>query len=99
MSCAFNEGSERKRSNFGEQNMVLGKDHRMLRDMHTRQLRNPHAGANTTTTAFSGAVAAAAAWSIFGGDMFPAEPDPKGNPEGWTREELRRWLAAVGPWR
>ncbi|KAI9898667.1 hypothetical protein N3K66_007027 [Trichothecium roseum] len=44
--------------------------------------------------AFSGAVAAAAAWSIFGGDMFPAEPDPKGNPEGWTREELRRWLAA-----
>lgn len=27
--------------------------------------------------------------------MFPAEPDPKGDPESWTHEEMRRWLAAV----
>jgi hypothetical protein len=27
--------------------------------------------------------------------MFPAESDPKGDPETWTREELRKWLAAV----
>ena len=27
--------------------------------------------------------------------MFPREPDPKGGPETWTREEMRRWLAAV----
>lgn len=46
-------------------------------------------------TAFGGAVAAAAVWSIWGGDIFPAEPDPKGNPEEWTREEMRRWLGAV----
>lgn len=32
---------------------------------------------------------------MFGGDMFPAEADPKGDPENWTREEMRRWLAAV----
>lgn len=45
---------------------------------------------------FGGIVAAAATWTMFGGDMFPAEPDPKGDPESWTREEMRRWLAAVG---
>ena len=54
-------------------------------------------------TAFGGVVAAAALWTIWGGDMFPAEADPKGNPESWTKEELRRWLAAVcllcaSPW-
>jgi hypothetical protein len=43
---------------------------------------------------FSGAVAAAAAWSIWGTDMFPADADPSGNPETWTREEMRRWLSA-----
>ncbi|CRK12852.1 hypothetical protein BN1723_018791 [Verticillium longisporum] len=26
--------------------------------------------------------------------MFPAAADPTGNPEEWTREEMRRWLAA-----
>jgi hypothetical protein len=46
--------------------------------------------------AFTGIVTAVAAWAIWGGDMFPAAEDPKGNPEGWTKEELRRWLAAVG---
>ncbi|WDK12508.1 hypothetical protein CGRA01v4_03788 [Colletotrichum graminicola] len=46
-------------------------------------------------TAFGGLVTAAAVWAIYGGDMFPAAPDPTGNPENWTREEMRRWLAAV----
>ncbi|PQE16996.1 STE24 endopeptidase protein [Rutstroemia sp. NJR-2017a BBW] len=27
--------------------------------------------------------------------MFPKEADPTGDPETWSREELRRWLAAV----
>lgn len=27
--------------------------------------------------------------------MFPPTPDPTGDPERWTREEMRRWLAAV----
>jgi STE24 endopeptidase len=45
--------------------------------------------------AFGGVVAAAAVYSIWGGDMFPAESDPTGNPEAWTTEELRRWLRAV----
>lgn len=43
---------------------------------------------------FAGIVTAAAAWAIWGTDMFPAATDPTGNPEGWTREEMRRWLAA-----
>ncbi|KAJ6438175.1 hypothetical protein O9K51_08766 [Purpureocillium lavendulum] len=46
--------------------------------------------------AFGGVIAAAAAWTIWGGDMFPKEADPKGDPETWTREEMRRWLAARG---
>ncbi|KAK6004937.1 hypothetical protein QM012_007716 [Aureobasidium pullulans] len=41
---------------------------------------------------FAGLVAASAAWSIFGGDIFPQQPDPTGEPENWTDEELRRWL-------
>jgi hypothetical protein len=45
--------------------------------------------------AFGGIIAAAAAWSIWGTDMFPSESDPTGNPEGWTTEEMRRWLNAV----
>ncbi|KND91977.1 hypothetical protein TOPH_03490 [Tolypocladium ophioglossoides CBS 100239] len=44
--------------------------------------------------AFGAAVAAAAVWAIFGSNMFPVEPDPKGDPETWTKEEMRRWLAA-----
>ncbi|KAG6160374.1 hypothetical protein E4U37_000637 [Claviceps purpurea] len=47
--------------------------------------------------AFGAAVVAAAVWSIWGTEMFPPPPDPKGDPETWTREEMRRWLAAVGP--
>ncbi|KAK0383706.1 hypothetical protein NLU13_9617 [Sarocladium strictum] len=43
--------------------------------------------------AFSGVVAAAAVWTIWGGDMFPPEPDPTGDPAGWTKEEMRRWLS------
>ncbi|KAF1355123.1 hypothetical protein BDV97DRAFT_97946 [Delphinella strobiligena] len=41
---------------------------------------------------FAGLVSAAAAWSIFGSDIFPQEPDPKGDPEQWTEDEMRRWL-------
>ncbi|KAI0169662.1 hypothetical protein GGR52DRAFT_550916 [Hypoxylon sp. FL1284] len=44
--------------------------------------------------AFSGLVTAALAWSMWGGNVFPADADPKGDPQEWTREELRRWLAA-----
>ncbi|GAB7345323.1 hypothetical protein MBLNU457_3677t1 [Dothideomycetes sp. NU457] len=42
---------------------------------------------------FAGLVTAATAWMIFGqGDIFPAADDPKGDPQKWTEEELRRWL-------
>ncbi|KAH6845499.1 hypothetical protein B0I37DRAFT_380317 [Chaetomium sp. MPI-CAGE-AT-0009] len=44
--------------------------------------------------AFGGLVTGVAVWAIWGGDLFPREQDPKGDPETWTREELRRWLAA-----
>jgi hypothetical protein len=27
--------------------------------------------------------------------MFPKEPDPKGEPENWSEDEMRRWLNAV----
>jgi len=47
---------------------------------------------------FAGIITAAAAWSIWGGEIFPAEherlQDPAGNPEDWTVGELRRWLQA-----
>ncbi|KAI1759411.1 hypothetical protein GGR53DRAFT_149104 [Hypoxylon sp. FL1150] len=45
--------------------------------------------------AFSGLVTAALVWSMWGGNVFPPDADPKGDPQEWTREELRRWLAAV----
>jgi len=41
---------------------------------------------------FAGIITAVAAWGIWGGDMFPVEPDPSGSPENWTVEEMRRWL-------
>ncbi|KAK0719713.1 hypothetical protein B0H67DRAFT_573862 [Lasiosphaeris hirsuta] len=44
--------------------------------------------------AFTGLVTGVAVWAIWGGDIFPAESDPKGNPEDWSKEEMRRWLAA-----
>ncbi|KAI0472111.1 hypothetical protein GGR56DRAFT_677954 [Xylariaceae sp. FL0804] len=44
--------------------------------------------------AFSGLVTAAVVWSFWGGEIFPTQADPTGNPEDWTREEMRRWLAA-----
>lgn len=52
--------------------------------------------ANIRYLAFAGLVTGVAVWSIWGGDMFPQTPDPKGDPETWSMEELRRWLAAVG---
>ncbi|OWP05689.1 hypothetical protein B2J93_1738 [Marssonina coronariae] len=48
-----------------------------------------------TFLAFTGIVTAVAVWSIWGQDMFPKEPDPTGNPESWTYEEMRTWLASV----
>ncbi|KFX87463.1 hypothetical protein O988_03766 [Pseudogymnoascus sp. VKM F-3808] len=45
-----------------------------------------------TFAAFAGIVTAAAAWSIWGSDLFPAQPDPTGNPDNWTEQELRQWL-------
>lgn len=44
---------------------------------------------------FAGLVALASISSIFGGDIFPAEKDPTGDPQSWTDEELRRWLKNV----
>ncbi|KAK7408589.1 hypothetical protein QQX98_009237 [Neonectria punicea] len=44
--------------------------------------------------AFGIVVAAATAKVIWGDEMFPPEKDPKGDPKTWTREEMRRWLAA-----
>ncbi|KAF7509677.1 hypothetical protein GJ744_007548 [Endocarpon pusillum] len=45
---------------------------------------------------FAGIVTAVSMWGIWGGDMFPAEKDPKGDPDTWTESELRRWLEARG---
>ncbi|KAK3670108.1 hypothetical protein LTR78_010048 [Recurvomyces mirabilis] len=45
---------------------------------------------------FAGLVTAVAAWSIWGGDMFPQQPDPKGEPETWSEEDVKRWLNARG---
>ena len=47
---------------------------------------------------FAGVVTAVAAWSIWGGDMFPAQPDPTGDPEKWSEEDMKRWLNAVWTW-
>ncbi|QIX00103.1 hypothetical protein AMS68_005620 [Peltaster fructicola] len=41
---------------------------------------------------FAALVTGVAAWTIWGGDMFPQAEDPKGEPEKWTDEEMRRWL-------
>ncbi|PKS05315.1 hypothetical protein jhhlp_008688 [Lomentospora prolificans] len=47
---------------------------------------------NPGSEPFGGVITAVAAWSIWGGDMFPAQADPTGNPDGWSTEEMRRWL-------
>jgi hypothetical protein len=44
---------------------------------------------------FAGLVTAAAAWSIWGGDMFPQTEDPKGDPQKWSEDEMRAWLNNV----
>ena len=31
--------------------------------------------------------------------MFPKQDDPKGDPEKWTEDEMKRWLIAVSPAR
>ena len=50
---------------------------------------------NQFTIAFTGLVTGVALWSIYGGDIFPKEADPTGDPDTWSKEEMRRWLAAV----
>lgn len=44
---------------------------------------------------FATIVTGVAVWSIWGGDMFPKEADPKGEPEKWTDDEMKRWLKNV----
>ena len=44
---------------------------------------------------FAAVVTGVAAWSIWGGDMFPAQADPTGEPEDWSEEDMRRWLNSV----
>jgi len=41
---------------------------------------------------FAGIVTVASLWTMWGGDVFPAEGDPRGDPEYWTETEMRRWL-------
>ncbi|TKA65302.1 hypothetical protein B0A55_10027 [Friedmanniomyces simplex] len=41
---------------------------------------------------FAGLVTAVAAWGIWGGDMFPQAEDPKGEPETWSEDDMKRWL-------
>ncbi|KAF2201834.1 hypothetical protein GQ43DRAFT_440214 [Delitschia confertaspora ATCC 74209] len=41
--------------------------------------------------AFAAIVTGVAAWSIWGGDIFPSS-DPTGDPTNWTHEEATRWL-------
>ncbi|KAK3060132.1 hypothetical protein LTS18_009236, partial [Coniosporium uncinatum] len=44
---------------------------------------------------FAGIITAVAAWGIWGpSSIFPAEPDPQGDPETWSENDLRRWLSA-----
>ncbi|KXL50565.1 hypothetical protein M433DRAFT_151420 [Acidomyces richmondensis BFW] len=43
---------------------------------------------------FVGIVTAVAAWAILGGDIIPQKPDPMGDPEHWSTEDMRRWLTA-----
>jgi len=41
---------------------------------------------------FAGLVTMASLWNMWGGEMFPPEKDPTGDPDYWTETELRRWL-------
>ncbi|KAF2474982.1 uncharacterized protein BDR25DRAFT_255515 [Lindgomyces ingoldianus] len=41
--------------------------------------------------AFAAIITGVAAWSIWGGDIFPSQ-DPTGDPENWSHEECSRWL-------
>ncbi|OQE16772.1 hypothetical protein PENSTE_c023G02003 [Penicillium steckii] len=50
----------------------------------------------THSAGFAGMVTAVAAWSIWGTDVFPAQDDPKGNPDEWTIDEMKRWLRVRG---
>ncbi|SLM37438.1 hypothetical protein LPUS_00769 [Lasallia pustulata] len=45
---------------------------------------------------FATIVTAVAAWSIWGGDLFPAQADPTGDPSMWADSELKQWLEVRG---
>ncbi|EMC91480.1 hypothetical protein BAUCODRAFT_39664 [Baudoinia panamericana UAMH 10762] len=45
---------------------------------------------------FAAIVTLVAAWSIWGQNMFPQQVDPKGEPENWSKDEMKRWLNARG---
>jgi len=70
-----------------------------VRSMYSSTFIRSDACANTSLQnlffGFAGFITAAAAWSIWGQDMFPQLQDPKGNPEKWTDEEMRFWLNNV----
>lgn len=44
---------------------------------------------------FAALITGVAAYSIWGQDMFPREQDPRGEPETWTADQLRKWLESV----
>lgn len=55
----------------------------------------PSAAVLANSVAFTGLVTGVAVWAIWGGDMFPSETDPKGDPETWTESEMQTWLRLV----
>lgn len=48
---------------------------------------------------FAAVITGVAAWSIWGGDMFPQQEEPKGDPRNWSEEDMRRWLDNVSSHR
>ncbi|CAG8957943.1 hypothetical protein HYFRA_00000285 [Hymenoscyphus fraxineus] len=50
--------------------------------------------AKNVILAFAGIITASAVFTIWGQDIFPQQADPTGNPEKWSLDELRRWLAS-----
>lgn len=44
---------------------------------------------------FAALITGVTMYSIWGQDMFPREEDPRGEPETWTADQMRRWLESV----
>lgn len=103
----FNKGL-RNTANFGETSQINQNQSKCqlhstalltLRSVHTiaTQIHVSQSSPSSQNLflGFAGLVTAATAWSIWGSDMFPAQADPKGEPEEWTEEEMKRWLNSV----